>query len=941
MPRLPKEEIKIVVRPKGGLDIVKVGAPTVTAAIFAAADITGDKSAEDTVCPSSHQNIVVVSTPKRANTDRYAKLRQIHIQGKPHEVNAYETAPDNTTKGVIRGIPIEHGPRALDENTILALALIIAACRRGVCTSGPLFLFWLLMSLTSIVRYRSVLLQVFSEDVRPMSDDQIEFRFVTIVMYCPVLVGQFLLSCFADTPQDISPKMAAKQCPEARASFLSRLLFWWFNGMAILGFMRPLQMYQMWFLDESNQTAKISEDFSYHFEKEKQKRGAVLSKKPDADGRRPLVSMIGIMTPLFRTYWLELTLVALVKLVASVLTFVGPLVLDMLIAFVSSNDPLWRGLLFAFTMFFSAMLESILNGQYDYRIYVISMRMRSAIINAIYKKALVLSSVARGEYTTGEIVTLMSVDTQRVMDYIQVFNLIWITPLQIGLAIWLLWGQLGIATLGGLGVMIILIPVNGAVTAYIRKCQVQLMKHKDRRLKLMNEMLGGIKVLKLYAWEMSFQERVLAIREDEMKSLKVQAYFGAAIIFAFTTAPFLVALASFAVFIAIDPANVLDANKAFVSLSLFNILRVPMAFLPMLITFTAMFLVSLGRINKYLRSDELDPNAVKHNAEEGDPLVMKDTSFAWSKDSQATLHDLNISIPKGALAAIVGSVGSGKSSMLSAFLGDMVKKKGTVNVNGSVAYCPQQAWIQNASVRSNITFGQPFDRERYEQVIEACALKQDLDILPGGDDTEVGEKGINLSGGQKQRISLARAVYSGSDIYFFDDPLSAVDSHVGKHIFDKVIGPKGLLRKKTRILVTHRLAVLPQVDTVVVLGDGKISDVGTYDELLTRGGAFSDFLVQFLQEGEEAEGVTEEDMQLLKEIVSQVGASTELARQYSRMSANESAATSHTRRRTSSTRSTGEKFVCIKGKPDRTAKASMAARARLTEAEGAQVGSVS
>ncbi|KAH7939131.1 hypothetical protein HPB52_007142 [Rhipicephalus sanguineus] len=303
--------------------------------------------------------------------------------------------------------------------------------------------------------------------------------------------------------------------------------------MAILGFKRPLQMHNMWFLDQPNQTAKIAEDFSYHFEKEKLKRGAVPSKKPDADGRRPIVSMTGIMTPLFRTFWLELTLVALVKLVSSVLTFVSPLILD-------SDDPLWRGLLFAFTMFFSAMLESILNGQYDYRIYVISMRMRSAMINAIYKKALALSSVARGQYTTGEIVNLMSVDTQRVMDYIQVFNLIWITPLQIGLAIWLLWGQLGIATLGGLGVMIILLPVNGVVTAYIRKYQVQLMKHKDRRLKLMNEILGGIKVLKLYAWEKSFQQRVQSIRDDEMKSLKVQAYLSAAVIFAFTCAPFLV-----------------------------------------------------------------------------------------------------------------------------------------------------------------------------------------------------------------------------------------------------------------------------------------------------------------------------------------------------------------------------------------------------------------
>lgn len=828
---------------------------------------------------------------------------------------------------------------------ILALVLVITGRRQGIHTSGSLFLFWLLMSLTGGVRYRSLIMQVFDEEQDTISDPHIGFRFTTVVLYFPIFLGQFFLSCFADKLPPEDAKAAMKISPEAKASFLSRILFWWFNGMAILGFIRPLQMYHMWNLDKPNKTEYIVENFDYHFNKEKQKRGAVPKKKPDADGRRPIVSMVGIMTPLLRTFWAELTLVAFIKFFASVLTFVNPMILDLLIAFVNSNDPQWHGLLFAFTMFFSSMVESFLNSQYEYRIFVVSMRMRSAMISAIYRKALALSSVARGKFTTGEIVNLMSVDTQRIMDYMQVFNLLWVTPLQIGIAIFLLWGQLGVATMGGLAVMILLLPINGVVTAYIRKYQVRLMKQKDRRIKLMNEILGGIKVLKLYAWEKSFQARVQEIRDQEMSSLKVQAYLSAAVIFAFTSAPFLVALASFAVYILMDPTNILDANKAFVSLSLFNILRVPMAFLPMLITFTAMFLVSLNRINKYLRSDELDPNAVEHSTKEEDPLVIKDASFAWSKDSNAALEDLNIRIPKGTLAAVVGAVGTGKSSMLSAFLGDMVKLKGTVNINGSIAYCPQQAWILNASVKTNILFGQPYDSERYEQVIEACALKPDLAILPGGDDTEVGEKGINLSGGQKQRISLARAVYSGSEIYFFDDPLSAVDSHVGKHIFDKVIGPKGLLRKKTRILVTHRLSVLPQVDSVLVLIGGKISDVGTYEELLARGGAFSDFLVQFLREGEETEGVSDEDLQLLGEIVAQAGAPSELLRQYSRLSTNESDSCASDserrarRRRTSSGRSLAERTSQGKGTAEQV-KPFSAPGARLTEEESAQVGSV-
>ena len=203
---------------------------------------------------------------------------------------------------------------------------------------------------------------------------------------------------------------------------------------------------------------------------------------------------------------------------------------------------------------------------------------------------------------------------------------------------------------------------------------------------------------------------------------------------------------------------------------------------------------------------------------------------------------------KGQCVAVVGTVGSGKSSLISALLGEMDKISGRVNTVGKIAFVPQQAWIQNATLQDNILFGRPLDTKRYEQVIQACALKPDLEILPGGDQTEIGEKGINLSGGQKQRVSLARAVYNDADIYFLDDPLSAVDSHVGKHIFEQVLGPKGILAKKTRVLVTHGITYLPEVDNIFVLKEGEVSEQGTYKELLDKKGAFADFLIQHLTE---------------------------------------------------------------------------------------------
>lgn len=236
-------------------------------------------------------------------------------------------------------------------------------------------------------------------------------------------------------------------------------------------------------------------------------------------------------------------------------------------------------------------------------------------------------------------------------------------------------------------------------------------------------------------------------------------------------------------------------------------------------------------------------------------MLIENGTFSWGGDN-SILKNINMQVDTGKVVAVVGTVGSGKSSLVSAFLGEMDKISGRVNTVGKIAYVPQQAWIQNATLQDNILFGRPLDRKRYDQIIAACALKPDIDILPGGDQTEIGEKGINLSGGQKQRVSLARAVYNNADIYFLDDPLSAVDSHVGKHIFEHVIGPNGILGGKTRILVTHGITYLPEVDNIFVLKEGEISEQGTYHELLEKKGAFAEFLIQHLQEiNEEDEGM--------------------------------------------------------------------------------------
>lgn len=299
-----------------------------------------------------------------------------------------------------------------------------------------------------------------------------------------------------------------------------------------------------------------------------------------------------ILWPLVKTFWPSLAASASFKLVAALLAFVSPVVLDYFLIWMQGNEPAWRGFFYAGIMFVSALLESMFNNQYEYTLSVTAMRMRAAIIDAVYQKSLKLSVTAKNDFTTGQIVNLMSVDTQRIIEYMSFVNYWWVAPLQIGIALYLLWAQLGIATLAGLAVMIFLIPFNGWITSKWRSTQAVLMKEKDKRTKLMNEVLNGIKVLKLYAWEESYNAQIKAVRDREMVQLTVQSYYASAVTFSLSCAPIFVALFSFLTFTLIDDKNVLDASKAFVSLSLFNLIRMPLTMIPLMITFGAMVSLS-------------------------------------------------------------------------------------------------------------------------------------------------------------------------------------------------------------------------------------------------------------------------------------------------------------------------------------------------------------
>ncbi|KFQ48159.1 Canalicular multispecific organic anion transporter 1, partial [Nestor notabilis] len=769
--------------------------------------------------------------------------------------------------------------------TWLLVLLIHDARRFCLCRdSGILFCFWVLSLLCGILPFQSLLRRALQA---PISDVP---RFVLFFISYGLQLLLFLVSGFSDIAPEA--KEIRKKNPEVTASFLSSITFEWYTSTIFKGYRKPLEIEDIWELKAKDKTQSICAVFEKNMKTEVRKAQAELEKRKrkkrlregDSDHANNISKAQSqdvlvlkqpkkkkkkddkgdsspckdyprgwLLKTLCKTFWQNLLLSVAFKVVHDVIVFISPQLLKLLVAFVSDEESFaWQGYVYAILLFLVALIQSLCLQQYFNLCFQLGIQVRASLIAAIYKKSLTMSGATRKESTVGETVNLMSADAQRFMDMANFVHQLWSSPLQIILSIVFLWGELGPSVLAGLVVMVLLIPINGFLVAKSRTIQVRNMKNKDERMKIMSEILNGIKILKLFAWEPSFEKRVNDIRARELKHLLKFSYLQAVSVFVFTSAPFLVSLVSFAVYVLVDENNILDAQKAFTAISLFNVLRFPMTMLPLVLSSVVQTKVANARLERYLGREDLDTSAIHHSPIEGSAVRFSEATFAWEQDGGAAIRDVNLNITPGSLVAVVGAVGSGKSSLVSAMLGEMEHIKGHINIQGSLAYVPQQAWIQNATLKDNILFGSELDEARYQQVIKACALLPDLKLLPAGDQTEIGEKGINLSGGQKQRVSLARAVYSNADIYVLDDPLSAVDAHVGKYLFEHVLGPKGLLQKKTRILVTHSISFLPQADNIVVMVAGAVSEQGSYGTLLVNRGAFAQFLNLYGSQEEDA-----------------------------------------------------------------------------------------
>ncbi|NXU52281.1 MRP7 protein, partial [Turnix velox] len=559
-----------------------------------------------------------------------------------------------------------------------------------------------------------------------------------------------------------------------------------------------------------------------------------------------------LLSVLHSAFGLRFYSLGLLKLVGNLLGFSGPLLLNLLVNFMElRQEPLNHGVLYALGLFAGSFLGALLRNQFNYEVNKVTLMVRAATISAIYRKALRVSSTSLSCFTVGEIVNFMSTDTSRLVNFCNSFHEVWSLPFQFAIALYLLYQQVGVAFLAGLALALLLVPINKIIATRIMLNNEGMLKHKDTRVKLMTEFLCGIRVIKFYTWEKHFSTRINACRAKELQKLRAIKYLDAVCVYLWAALPVVVSIAIFITYVLLG--HQLTATKVFTALALVGMLILPLNAFPWVLNGTLEAKVSLDRIQRFLELPDQDLEAyyaLDGPSDTSTAVEMRCAAFSWvPADEESTrqplptgslqLHIENLSVRKGMLLGVVGKVGAGKSSLLAAITGELIKQGGRVYVcdlERGFGLATQEPWIQFTTVRENILFGREYNARLYEEVLEACALSEDLNILPAGDQTEVGENGVTLSGGQKARIALARAVYQDKELYLLDDPLAAVDADVANHLMQKCI--LGVLKHKTRILCTHRTEFLEKADILLLIDNGRIVKTGTPADVLPLVEAF-------------------------------------------------------------------------------------------------------
>ncbi|XP_017337542.1 multidrug resistance-associated protein 4 isoform X1 [Ictalurus punctatus] len=626
----------------------------------------------------------------------------------------------------------------------------------------------------------------------------------------------------------------AKTNPAASANIFSQILFCWLNPLFRIGYRRRLEEDDMYKLLPADGSKRLGEELQCYWDHEVEMATKEL--------RTPKLTKA-----IIKCYWKSYTILGIFTLIEEFIKLVQPVFLGKLIQYFENYDPnnmdaLYEAYGYAAGMSLSTVALALMHHLYFFNVQRAGMRFRIAMCHMIYKKALCLNSVAMGKTSTGQTVNLLSNDVHKFDEVTIFLHFLWVGPLQAVAVVFLLWQEIGPSCLAGMAVIIFLLPLQSLFGKLFSKFRNATAVLTDSRVCTMNEVVSGIRIIKMYAWEKPFAALINDLRKKEIAKIMSSSYLRGLNMASFFAASKIIQFVTFTVYVLVG--NTITASRVFMAVSLYTAVRLTVTlFFPAAIEKVSEASISIRRIKKFLLLDEL----VKHNVtipqdeNKEVSVVVQDLICYWEKSLDVpTLQNISFSLKMGQLLTVIGPVGSGKSSLLSTILGELPQDKGVVKVTGNLTYASQQPWMYPGTIRSNILFGKELQPQRYEKVLKACALKKDMEVLREGDLTVIGDRGATLSGGQKARVNLARAVYEDADIYLLDDPLSAVDAEVGRHLFDHCIC--GILKKKTRILVTHQLQYLKAADHILVLKEGHIVVQGTYKELLRSGVDFTSLL---------------------------------------------------------------------------------------------------
>ncbi|RDB25853.1 Oligomycin resistance ATP-dependent permease YOR1 [Hypsizygus marmoreus] len=749
---------------------------------------------------------------------------------------------------------------------------------------------------------------------------------------------------FTSTKAPPPPKASiddALLIPEASANFLSLVTFGWVTPLLALGYARPLEASDLFKLQPHRGAAAIANKINASFDRrqlEAEEYNKLLANgevrpgvwklvkwtfgpgsrkeketKWRLGGGRKHASLAWAMNDSVKwRFWSA----GLLKVIGDTAQVTSPLLVKAIINFATASytghrlgtpvPSIGEGIGYALGLIALQVIASLCTNHFFYRAASTGVLLRGGLITAIYTRSLKLTSRARSTLTNGKLVNHMSTDVSRIDFCAGFFHMAWTAPIQMIICLILLILNLGPSAIAGFGFFILATPVQTIVMKQLFALRMKSMIWTDKRAKLLQELLGGMKVIKFFAWEVPFLARISDYRKREMGYIRSLLLMRAANNAVAMSLPVLASVIAFVTYTL--TGHTLEPAVIFASLTLFNLLRLPLMLLPFSFSAIADAANATSRLYGVFEAELLTETLVQDDTLDV-ALEVKGASFTWDTpppdtSSDATskkrksvhgieakleaarkakevedkavekaksdeenvfrLRDVDMRVPRGQLVAIVGAVGSGKTSLLQGIIGEMRRTRGSVIFGGSVAYCPQSAWIQNATIRENICFGRPFEEEKYWRAVRDSCLEPDLDMLPNGDHTEVGEKGISLSGGQKQRVNICRAIYCDTDIQIFDDPLSALDAHVGKAVFQNVL--QNAASGKTRILVTHALHFLPQVDYIYTIADGRIAERGTYTELMEGQGEFARFVTEFGSKEEEQEEKREEEAEAIEAV---------------------------------------------------------------------------